>query len=81
MASTNKRAAARWPAGVVSLHLMRSTRVEAQRIARQKLQAKQYAIQSEIDILLGRLMRLQRDLEQCFFVALPSTNTSQWGGL
>jgi hypothetical protein len=80
MASTEKRAAARWPAGVVSLQVVRSAQVEAQRIAREKLQAEQDAIQSEIDILLGRLMRLQRDFEQCFAMATPSAGTSYGGG-
>lgn len=76
MARTNNKVAARLPAGVVSLQVVRSARVEAQRLAREKLQAEQQAIQSEIDILLGRLVRLQRDFEQCFAVSMPSTGTS-----
>ena len=81
MASTDKRTAAGWPAGVVSLQVVQSARVEAQRHAREKLLADRESIQAEIDTLLGRLVRLQRDFEQCFAVAAaPSVGTPQGRG-
>lgn len=80
MASTDKRAAARLPAGVVSLQVVRSARVEAQRLARERLLAERDGIQAEIDTLLGRLVRLQRDFEQCFAVVTPSAGTSHGRG-
>lgn len=80
MARTNNKVAALLPAGVVSLQVVRSARVEAQRLAREKLLAERDDIQGEIDILLGRLMRLQRDFEQCFSMAAPSAGTSHGRG-
>lgn len=80
MTSTNKRAAARWPSDVVSLKVVRSARVDAQHLARERLLAERDGIQAEIDTLLGRLVRLQRDFEQCFAVAKPSATARHGRG-
>lgn len=80
MTSINKRAAARWPSDVVSLQVVRSARVDAQHLARERLLAERDGIQAEIDTLLGRLVRLQRDFEQCFAVATPSATTRHGRG-
>ena len=42
---------------VVSLQMVRSAQVEAQRLAREKLLEERDGIQAEIDALLGRLVR------------------------
>lgn len=72
MAPKKENVAAPWPAGVVSLQVVRSAQVEAQRLARERLRAEQEGIQAEIDVLLGRLMRLQHDFERCFSMGAPS---------
>ena len=80
MARHNEMTAARVPAGVVSLQAVLSARVEAQRIAREKLLTDRAAIQADIDTLLGRLMRLQRDFERCLTVGTPSARAMNKAG-
>lgn len=72
MAPKKENATAPFPAGVVSLQVVRSAQVEAQRLAREQLRAEQQGIQAEIDVLLGRLMRLQSDFERCFSIGATS---------